>query len=133
MICSSKLPRWSQGDFDRYLSKLVLERLLALAGVTKVFSHFSFQCTLDQFSGEWLEQTMLTNQIFWFLVIGQQAVDHPMLTVISSPRRIIAVSCPMTVYNKILTSAIKSSAFLLKISSDSIRMLLCCAIKDCPR
>jgi len=77
------------GHFNRHLAELAFEGLLALAvagvaggigyrlvaGVAKVFGHLGFQRTLDQFLGELLEQAMLANQVFRFLVIGQQAVD----------------------------------------------------------
>jgi len=78
------------GNFNRQFAKLALERLLALAipgvpsrvdsrliaGVAKVFSHLGFQCALNQFSGELLEQAMLTYQILGFLVIGQQPINQ---------------------------------------------------------
>src|SRR5690606_12934758 len=78
------------GHFNRHLTELAFERLLALAvagvaggigyrlvaGVAKVFGHLRVQRSLDQFLGELLEHAMLADQVFRFLVIGQQAVDQ---------------------------------------------------------
>jgi len=42
--------------------------------VTKMLGDFCLQSTLNQRFSELLEKTMLTNLIFRFLVIGQQAI-----------------------------------------------------------
>ncbi len=44
--------------------------------VAKMFSHFDFQCALYQHLGQLFEQAVFTNQVFRFLVVGQQAIGQ---------------------------------------------------------
>ena len=77
-------------DFYGQFAKVAFKGFLALSiagvaswvgngvvfGVTQVFGHLGLQCTLYQFLGEQLEQAVLTDEVFRFLVISQQAVDQ---------------------------------------------------------
>ena len=78
------------GDFYRQLAKVALESFLALAvagvasrignrvvlGVAQMFCHLGLQGAFHQFLGELLEQAVLTDKVFRFLVVSQQAVDQ---------------------------------------------------------
>ena len=44
--------------------------------VAEVFSHLGFECSLNQHLGQLLEQAILANQVFGFLVVGQQGVGQ---------------------------------------------------------
>ena len=73
--------------FDRQFAELALERLATLVvariarrignrfmlAVTKVVGQFGIQRFLGQQLGQLLEQAILGNQVFGFLVIRQQA------------------------------------------------------------
>jgi len=73
-------------NFNRQLAKVALQRLFALAVagvagrigdglmfvVTEVFGHFGFEGFLDQQLGQLLEQAVLADQVFGFLVVAEQ-------------------------------------------------------------
>jgi hypothetical protein len=75
------------GHLNGQLTEIALERLLALAvaGVTahigngfvalvaQVLSELGVQCPLDQQLGQLLEQAAVADEVFRFLVVGQQA------------------------------------------------------------
>jgi hypothetical protein len=93
-----------------------------------MLSHFSFQCPFNQQLGELFEQAVLTDQIFWLFVVGQQAVSQlEQLGIGLRPLGAfgyghqnslrLAVSCLMTVYTKLKTPS-QDSAFA--ISSDTL-------------
>ena len=78
------------GNFYRQFAKFAFKRLAAgaVTGVAhgigdwvifampKVRGHFGLQGTLHSGLGELLEQAMLANQVFGFLVVGDQAVGQ---------------------------------------------------------
>ena len=45
----------------------------SVLGVAQVLGHLDFQGALDQHFGQLLEQTVLADQVFWLLVVDQQA------------------------------------------------------------
>jgi hypothetical protein len=109
------------GDFNGQFTKVAFEGFLAasVAGVaglvghqfilamTQVVSHFGLQRAFNQGFGELLEDAVLANQVFRFLVVRQQAsissVGNGFIsTVIIAPCK-TAVSCQKTVYTKLLT------------------------------
>jgi hypothetical protein len=77
------------GDLDRQFAELTLECLVAYAisGVTggigngfmfampKVGFHLGLQCALNDSLGKLLEQAMLANQVFGFLITSHKLVN----------------------------------------------------------
>src|SRR5574340_1621971 len=75
------------GNFDGQFAKLALEGLPALAvagiasgvghglvpGVAQMLGHFGIERLLDQELGQLLQEAILADQVFGFLVVGQQA------------------------------------------------------------
>jgi hypothetical protein len=44
--------------------------------VAEVFGHLGFECTLNQHLGKLLEQAVLANQVFGFLIVGQKRIGQ---------------------------------------------------------
>ena len=115
-------------DVDWQRAKIAFERFsaMAVAGlgavavdgaalvVAQVIGHFDLQGTIDQPLGKLLEQAVFADQVFRFLVVGQQAVGQfeqfriglGSLVALYNGHHfslMVAVSCQMTVYTKLIT------------------------------